>query len=751
MKSQYSRYFVTMRQDNRGYGFRGREPFGRCIIESRGDQGKLWLYAQDLKPQVSYKAYLVSSDSSGGVLLDSLTVDERGRGELRYAFDPSDVANTGMPISEFNVVVVLTPVQNDIICPLVGYRDNVVMWKPKFEILNPRPSMAKEEPPNEIIEAGQPASESITEEEEQELKELTAPVVEDLPGEVETDDAVLRKFPQPLDETKMPVEPQQLDETEMPEKPQPGESELLKEIQELEGLEQLPQPPAYNLTEEELKELINLTSPVEGTDLPGEVETDDAVLRESPPSTAVEMNEAFTLPPTENLTEAELEELINLTTTTQGTNLPGETQSNGTESRKYEANPLGKFPPPLEETGKAPVVQQKPASTATPTSFPPPLEEIEPPIIETAPIKVPQSQMTMPSSTMVPSNGTQGVQPQMTMPSSTTVPSNGTQGVQPQTMTPSSTTIPSNGTQGVQPQTMMPSSTTVPSNGTQGVQPQTMMPSSTTVPASQINETQTIPGTQPTPAGQPAVPGQTQPASENLGPPPTNSIPKKILQPLEGMPEGIETPSPTNSVPQSTVPPTEDEYARDSDFFSELTEQLLAIARAEEAAARESSAKTFVEKVTEPEAPVITETAKKFLKNFKELERLNWSQETSDHYDELENIFANNERITPFMSQTRSVKWVRVEPHELITLPIDARKYMNSPFVACAYKKYRHLILGAVEGKSKEYILGVPEVYDSSDKLMAHSLGFTQFKSCKDMRLLDGEYGYWLMSVPAAR
>ncbi len=111
-------------------------------------------------------------------------------------------------------------------------------------------------------------------------------------------------------------------------------------------------------------------------------------------------------------------------------------------------------------------------------------------------------------------------------------------------------------------------------------------------------------------------------------------------------------------------------------------------------------------------------------------------------------IFGVNERVKPFMRQNREVNWVKITLRDLTLLPIDHYKYANNVFVASAYKKWQHLILGITEDLSgRQYILGVPDRFSRQFKLNAGRLGFVQFKTCADKKAEDGDFGYWLMPI----
>ena len=127
----YERFFMPLENEADGYGFKGREPAGRCIIENRGGAAKISLWAQDIRPQIKYNTILIFETNEkkfSGVTVANFFADEKGKAEIR-----KDIEN----IFEFSlaeVVAVAVAVENSaaIIAPLCGYRDKKVSWKKDF-------------------------------------------------------------------------------------------------------------------------------------------------------------------------------------------------------------------------------------------------------------------------------------------------------------------------------------------------------------------------------------------------------------------------------------------------------------------------------------------------------------------------------------------------------------------------------------------------------------------------------------------
>ena len=128
----YIRYFMPMISEATGYGFKGRHPAGRSIVESRSHGYKLTIWAQDLKTETFYNTYLLFADSGryAGIGMGRLPVDEKGKGELRRDFDEDTLC--GFALTEIVAVAVIAKDAAGVVSPLCGYKDSVVSWRHGF-------------------------------------------------------------------------------------------------------------------------------------------------------------------------------------------------------------------------------------------------------------------------------------------------------------------------------------------------------------------------------------------------------------------------------------------------------------------------------------------------------------------------------------------------------------------------------------------------------------------------------------------
>jgi len=185
----YHRYFITLTPDSKGYEYGGKKPLGRCILEDRGKSGKLSLWVQDLKAEAPYKIVLILSDMGKylGAPLGSLYVDGKGKGEFKNEFETINLAD-GQGLSRMCAVAVMAGGSGELLCPLVGYKDNTVLWKNHFTMQD----AGKESIPKNTQPAGIKLQQDIAGVEiisSGDAQSLPAHETEDTPAEVSADEA----------------------------------------------------------------------------------------------------------------------------------------------------------------------------------------------------------------------------------------------------------------------------------------------------------------------------------------------------------------------------------------------------------------------------------------------------------------------------------------------------------------------------------------------------------------------------------
>lgn len=123
----------------------------------------------------------------------------------------------------------------------------------------------------------------------------------------------------------------------------------------------------------------------------------------------------------------------------------------------------------------------------------------------------------------------------------------------------------------------------------------------------------------------------------------------------------------------------------------------------------------------------------------------------SDRYvspsEKWEILKREHESVYPF-EDDEIAECIKIEPKDLLHLEREEWILGNNSFLLHGYYYYRYLLLGKMQ-KDKEtcYILGVPGIFDSREKMMAVMFGFPDFKTCKQTPTKAGEFGYWYKRV----
>ena len=138
---QYTRIFMPLASETTGYEYKGKTPAGRCLLESRSGEGKLLLWAQDLKPEALYRVYLIFPEGAAfvGIPLCALTVKSNGKAELRHNFNATDIEGYGRSMENCNIVAVLAHQSPGTTVTLCGYRDTPIAWRNAFRKLERAP------------------------------------------------------------------------------------------------------------------------------------------------------------------------------------------------------------------------------------------------------------------------------------------------------------------------------------------------------------------------------------------------------------------------------------------------------------------------------------------------------------------------------------------------------------------------------------------------------------------------------------
>lgn len=131
----YHRVFITLQEDTPGYAAEGRPPQGRCVAEARYGVCGVKVYVQDLRPQVAYKVYLISSGAVAGgfICLGGIAVNERCRGEGVFEVKP-DSLTVSCPIETYDAAAVVAETKSGAAIVLSGGAgaEGTTSWRHRF-------------------------------------------------------------------------------------------------------------------------------------------------------------------------------------------------------------------------------------------------------------------------------------------------------------------------------------------------------------------------------------------------------------------------------------------------------------------------------------------------------------------------------------------------------------------------------------------------------------------------------------------
>jgi len=190
---------MPMTNEASGHDYKGRRPAGRSIVEERGNNCKLTVWAQDLKANASYDIFLLFKDSEryAGIKMGTLAVDEKGKGEVRCELGLVELGH--FKLENIAAVAINAKGTTEIVSPLCGYKGETVAWRHKFyeykrsivayksEEVPPNDEPSTEDPPNDETHVIVP----IVEENSQQLPPVEEPphVTDDMPV-TDTDNAL---------------------------------------------------------------------------------------------------------------------------------------------------------------------------------------------------------------------------------------------------------------------------------------------------------------------------------------------------------------------------------------------------------------------------------------------------------------------------------------------------------------------------------------------------------------------------------
>lgn len=135
---RYDKAFVMLKQELGGFSLGQQSAWGSCIMELKNKKGKLIFSVQGLKKLTDgrrYEAFVIGGKGNAmrGICCGTVVVDQYGKGELKWEFDPDSIGKSGFCIEELHTVAFIVKGGYGLTVPLVGYFNEKVSWKKTFQ------------------------------------------------------------------------------------------------------------------------------------------------------------------------------------------------------------------------------------------------------------------------------------------------------------------------------------------------------------------------------------------------------------------------------------------------------------------------------------------------------------------------------------------------------------------------------------------------------------------------------------------
>lgn len=141
-KKNYSRYFIILQEDEKGYGVAADKlPTGYAKLEVKNGKCKISFYVQNLKKEMKpYYMILVFNKNNSDkklIKLGELNIDDTGRAEVSKEYEAGNIANTGMQIDKICGAAVSRFVDANMTCVMNGFTNtgSITDWK-EYELVD---------------------------------------------------------------------------------------------------------------------------------------------------------------------------------------------------------------------------------------------------------------------------------------------------------------------------------------------------------------------------------------------------------------------------------------------------------------------------------------------------------------------------------------------------------------------------------------------------------------------------------------
>ena len=146
MSQNYQRYQIILTETSPEFSVHGKKAFGKCMLEARGETGKVNFSIQNLKPGIICNAYIVAAgnDTNLAIHIGKILSNAAGNAEIKWECNANNVDESGLSLKAFNVAGVMIFGENVVNAPIMGYRDSEIMWKNNLRVHNKQTSRTED-------------------------------------------------------------------------------------------------------------------------------------------------------------------------------------------------------------------------------------------------------------------------------------------------------------------------------------------------------------------------------------------------------------------------------------------------------------------------------------------------------------------------------------------------------------------------------------------------------------------------------
>ena len=135
---RYDKVFIMLRQEVNGFSVGQQPAWGSCIMELKNKKGKLFVTVQGLKKLTDHRVYEFfiiggTAKDMRGISCGNLYVDQYGKGELKWEFDPDAIGQSCFCVEQLHTVALLVKGGYGLTAPLAGYFNERVAWQKHFQ------------------------------------------------------------------------------------------------------------------------------------------------------------------------------------------------------------------------------------------------------------------------------------------------------------------------------------------------------------------------------------------------------------------------------------------------------------------------------------------------------------------------------------------------------------------------------------------------------------------------------------------